>query len=87
MSTKKVGGIIVLSIIIFIIYGQLKSYRYEKELERNGILRLGKLTVSKKLPKEIIYIYHIILEAKNTYLLRADCIKMYCQKTLVNFIK
>ncbi|MBF4483519.1 MULTISPECIES: hypothetical protein [unclassified Flavobacterium] len=51
MSTKKVGGIIVLSIIIFIIYGQLKSYRYEKELERNGIITIGKIDSIQETPK------------------------------------
>ena len=48
MNTKKVAGIIVLSIII---YGQFKSYRYEKELERNGIITIGKLDSIQETPK------------------------------------
>lgn len=48
---KKIALLIILSIVIFIIYGQFKSYRYEKELEKEGIITIGKLDSIEKYPK------------------------------------
>lgn len=50
-KSKILAILIIFSIIIFIIYGQLKSYRYEKELLKDGKVTIGKLDSIEEHPK------------------------------------
>jgi hypothetical protein len=50
------GLLIVIPIFAFIMYGQLKSCRYEKQLDSKGIITIGKIDSIQILPKRS-YIY------------------------------
>lgn len=50
-KSKILAILIIFFILIFIIYGQLKSYRYEKELLKDGKVTIGKLDSIEEHPK------------------------------------
>ncbi|OUL60301.1 hypothetical protein [Flavobacterium sp. AJR] len=51
-AKSKVVPILILgSFLIFVLYGQIRSYRYEKELKKEGKTTIGRIDSIVRLPK------------------------------------
>lgn len=86
-KSKILAILIIFSILIFIIYGQLKSYRNEKELLKDGKVTIGKLDSIEEHPKRTYLHISYYIGKKKIFLLKVVYTKKYLQKTSVNFIK
>jgi hypothetical protein len=66
-KSKILALLIIFPIIIFIIYGQIKSYIYEKELQKDGKITIGKLDSIEEYPKRTyLHISYYIGKIKYT---------------------
>lgn len=54
--SKKIALFFIIALITFIIYGQIKSYQYEKELLKDGKVTIGRLDSIQENPKRS-YLY------------------------------
>ncbi|MDN3672836.1 hypothetical protein QWY99_07205 [Flavobacterium branchiarum] len=58
----------LMAFFIFVLYGQIRSYKYENELKEKGLITIGKIDSIKRLPKwSNIYISYRIKNEKYNF--------------------
>lgn len=69
IKKKKISPLLILlGFFIFVLYGQLRSYRYENKLKAEGQMTIGRIDSIEELPKwSIIYISYNIKDKNYNY--------------------
>lgn len=86
-KSKILALLIIFSIIFFIIYGQIKSYKYEKELQKNGKITIGKLDSIEKYPKRTYLHISYYIGKKKYFSFESGLQKKISSKDIGKFYK